>query len=445
MNLLKRISSALNARATTATGVGLTLAAGLVLAPAGGAGLAQAATACKISTYTNASTAKTMYTYAQDAHSAKRINSLRGEDAIPFASVTKIPTSVLATEALGPDFRFVTNVVTDPRKSAAITVVAGGDPTLSSTGRTVYSGAPTVASLAQKVAKYARGKAASVRNITINVRMFKNQYSPDYVRSDRTIGYVSRVSAWQVDGDRKRPTSQTTPRISDSYAHATSAFTKALGRNLGKPAKYFKIKYSTAKLAKKAKHVASVKSQPLAVLVRQTLKPSDNTLANALAFQVALKVTKVASFKQINVAYKKELGRMGVPMSRGMVFKDGSGLSEKNRMQVKFVTNILAKVVNSGQKFQLVRSGLPVAGEKGSTLSSRFIKGYQKIAKGKVQAKTGYISSTTSLAGITKATDGTTVVFASAIRNSKQRWRTRANNLDGLAAAYYACGSTNAR
>lgn len=423
----------------------LLLTVGLVAAPISGADHAQAASSCKLTSFNNAKGAKTLYAYAQAAKSSKQINSVRSTSLFPFASVTKVPTAVLARQVLGAKFRFVTKAVVEKTKTNSVTIVAGGDPTLSTSTKSVYTGAATIGSLASQVAKYAggKGKASKVRNITINVRTFKSQYSSDYPSNYRTYGYVSRVSAWQVDGDRKNPARYTTYRVASSYKHATSALTKALASRLGTTAKYFKITYSRAKIATSATKVAEVKSPTLPTLLKQMLRPSDNTLANALAFQIALKSVKSATFANVNKAYKKELAKLGVPMTKGMVFKDGSGLSSSNRMTPRFVTKVLALIVNKPTVFAMVKAGLPVAGVSG-TLASRFKSGYQKQAKGKIYAKTGYISSTTSLAGITKAKDGTTVVFASAVRHSKSTWRTRVNSIDRLATAYYKCGLLSA-
>lgn len=404
-----------------------------------GTGQAQAAN-CGITTYTKAKGAQTLYASAANAVTGTSVNKLRSTSLIPLASVTKIPTAVAATHALGSDFRFTTKVYATSKLASSITVVGGGDPTLSSTGRTVYTGAPTVSSLAAKIRTWAKGKSARIKTVVINTQRFRTAYSPDYTASDRRYGYVSRVAAFQVDGDRKYPSSQGSTRLSSSVSHATTTLKNALARAFKVKASKIKVKYSTAKLKKTQHKIVSVSSQPLPILLKQMLRPSDNTLANALAFQVAVKTGSARTFAGIQTAYRKVFTLVGVPLAKGMVFRDGSGLSEKDRLQPAFVTRVLRKVVLKPAQYKIVRSGLPVAGVTG-TLVSRFTTKYSKVARTHVQAKTGYITSTTSLAGITTAKNHTTVVFTSAVRKSKHSWSTRAAALDNLAAAYYRCGA----
>lgn len=380
-----------------------------------------------------------MYASAQNVTSGKPVNSLRSTSLVPLASVTKVPTAVAAVKTLGTAFRFKTNVYTTPGKKSTITVLGGGDPTLSSTGKTVYTGAATVTALAKQVKHWAQAKKIQVTSIVINHRLFRTAYSSDYTSSDRKYGYVSRVAAFQVDGDRKYPTRDYSKRLSNSVTHAGSVFRSALARQLRVKSTKLKLTYSSKDLSQKYTRIATVQSQPLPVLLKQMLRPSDNTLANALAFQVAMATHQARTFAGIQPAYEKTFKSIGVPLPKGTKFRDGSGLSERGRLQPAWVTHVLRKIVNDPATYKVVRDALPVAGKSG-TLHSRFTSAYARQARGRVQAKTGYISSTTSLAGITKDKQGATIVFTSAIRKSKYRWSTRAAALDNLASAYYHCG-----
>ncbi|HQE46304.1 MAG TPA: D-alanyl-D-alanine carboxypeptidase, partial [Rhodoglobus sp.] len=82
-------------------------------------------------------------------------------------------------------------------------------------------------------------------------------------------------------------------------------------------------------------------------------------------------------------------------------------------------------------------SSLPVAGVSGS-LASRF-NGPNAIAAGSVMAKTGWLDTEYSLAGIIKAADGSTLAFAFySIREGITEDAKEAQ--DTLATAMYSCG-----
>ena len=117
--------------------------------------------------------------------------------------------------------------------------------------------------------------------------------------------------------------------------------------------------------------------------------------------------------------------------------RDGSGLSVLHAVSPPFVTALLTKV-NAGEKdLGVLYSSLPVAGVSGS-LASRF-NGPNAIAAGSVMAKTGWLDTEYSLAGIIKAADGSTLAFAFySIREGITEDAKEAQ--DTLATAMYSCG-----
>ena len=141
--------------------------------------------------------------------------------------------------------------------------------------------------------------------------------------------------------------------------------------------------------------IASIVSPSLAKIIEFTLLYSDNVLADRLARTAARAMGFSTDSVGIQAAFDKTLANLGVA-SKGLKVQDGNGLSHKTRVTVRQITDLLV-AIKSNPKFKVILEGLPVAGETG-TLKDRFIKDAPK-AGGLVQAKTGWINNTVSLAG----------------------------------------------
>src|SRR5690606_26951495 len=87
------------------------------------------------------------------------------------------------------------------------------------------------------------------------------------------------------------------------------------------------------------------------------------------------------------------LQQLGVA-TRGLVMADGSGLSRRNLVQPRQLVALL-QAVRRRPYGEVFASCLPVAGTTG-TLASRFADG---PARGRVRAKTGFISRVVCLSG----------------------------------------------
>jgi D-alanyl-D-alanine carboxypeptidase/D-alanyl-D-alanine-endopeptidase (penicillin-binding protein 4) len=120
--------------------------------------------------------------------------------------------------------------------------------------------------------------------------------------------------------------------------------------------------------------------------------------------------------------------------------KDGSGLSQLNRVTPKLVAQLMAKVATSEEYLGNMEGMLPVAGRTG-TLAGRFT-GYNAVARGFVKAKSGYIPGLYSLAGIIDSKDGGRIAFAIFARSGdgKSVGYLARPALDSVAAKFYRCG-----
>lgn len=353
------------------------------------------------------------------------------------ASVMKVLTAAAALQTLGPNHVVETKVYADPAQPGTVILVGAGDPTLSALPagqQSVYVNAPKLSTLALKVNEWSVANGLTVTNIVLDSTLFAgggaaSKWESSWARSEQTQGYMSEVTALQVDGDRKVPSAETSPRSTKPVANAGAKFKKALGP-IATGATVVE-----GELPAGAVEIAKVSSQTIDKWIRHMLQKSDNTEAEYLARLVALNQGYDGSFASIGIAFKKALASTNLDTS-SLVIKDGSGLSSLNAVSPTFVAQLMGMVLDGWGDFEIINEGLPSAGETGS-LASRF-KGDNADATGKVRAKTGWINNGYTLAGIITAKDGTNLLFAvyalgPVKDNAKQA-------IDNLVTGFYRCG-----
>lgn len=349
------------------------------------------------------------------------------------ASVMKLITAAAALESLGPNYRAETRVYQDATDPSVIILVGGGDPTLSRTpagAQSVYFDAPKLSTLALNVNQRLAGTPIS--KIILDSTTFQGpSWESSWERSEQTQGYMSEVTALQVDGDRANPAKETSARSTNPVGNAGRFFKAALGSNA-----------STATVVKgelpaSAKEIAKVVSQPISKWINHMLQVSDNTQAEALARLVSLDMGFDGSFASIGPAFKKALANTGLDLS-GVTIRDGSGLSDFNAVSPKLIADLMELVLNNSSNLGVINQGLPVSGESGS-LANRF-KGENIDAAGKIFAKTGWIKKGYTLGGYLKAVDGTNLTFAVyALGNVSDATK---QAIDNLVTGFYRCGDT---
>lgn len=349
------------------------------------------------------------------------------------ASVMKVLTAAAALQTLGPNYRVDTRVYSDPAQPGTVILVGGGDPTLSRTApgqQSVYKDAPKLSTLAVSV--NAAMKGTPITKIVVDSSLFAGpSWEPTWERSEQTIGYMSEVTALQVDGDRANPQAATSPRSTKPVMNAGTYFKKALGAGASGAT------IVEGRAPATAVEIAKVSSQPISKWIKHMLLVSDNTEAEALARLVSLDSGFDGSFGSINAAIKRALSGTGIDAS-GVVIKDGSGLSDFNAVSPTYVAKLMKLVLTGYGDYNVILQGLPVAAESGS-LADRF-KGDNIDAAGKVIAKSGWIKRGYTLAGIIKSGDGTNLVFAVyALGNVKDDAK---QAIDDLVTAVYRCGNT---
>ncbi|WP_353988495.1 D-alanyl-D-alanine carboxypeptidase/D-alanyl-D-alanine endopeptidase [Ruicaihuangia caeni] len=389
---------------------------------------------CSITPQTQTAALGALYASVLDANTGEVLFDRNAAAPERPASVLKVLTAAAALDVLGPDHRLTTRVVQgdDPD---TIVLVGGGDATLSRLGsgsESFYPGAPKLGDLAAQVRAKLTDEVDEVTLVLDSTLWDPNDsWESSWDRSEQTQGYMSEVTALQVDGDRDDPTRGTSRRSDDPVARAGEWFTSALQAE-GVRVDSVKLGAAPANAAV----LAEVQSQPVATLVRQMLLVSDNTIAEMLARVTSKRLGLAGTFGSLQETYSRALSNYGIPTT-GMTIRDGSGLSEHNRATPVYVSQLLAKALHGERNLRVLYDGLPVAGKTGS-LASRYT-GDNAVARGAIAAKTGWIWTGRSLAGVVNAADGTQLAFAFYAVGDDDVVTTTA--LDTLATAVYRCGA----
>lgn len=353
------------------------------------------------------------------------------------ASVMKTLTTAAGLAVLGPAYQFSTKVY-EGSTPGSIVLVGGGDPTLSALGpgeESVYKGAPKLSDLAYQVktqwAADPKNAGVDITSVILDANMWNpaDNWDPTWERSEQTEGYQPEITALMVDGDRADPKAQDSPRSNDPVGRAGSAFVSALGL----PAS---VTVTAGTATAGTKLLGEVKSQPLKTLISYLLPVSDNTLAEMIARVTSKMSGGDGSSASLKTVIPAALVGYGLQPT-GLTIIDGSGESNSNGVPATFVAQLMAKVSAGEQNLKIIYDALPIAGKTG-TLASRFT-GANAIARGAVNAKTGWIKTEYALAGIVHAADGTTLSFAF-YALGKINSRTQPA-LDTITTAVFTCGN----
>lgn len=349
------------------------------------------------------------------------------------ASVLKTLTAAAALSVLGPSYQ-ITTAVFEGATPGTVVLVGGGDPTLSALPpgtESVYKGAPKMSDLAAQVKTTwaSRHPGVAITGIVLDSTLFNpaDRWDSSWERTEQTDGSQPEVTALMIDGGRANPQHQDSPRSSSGIQDAGTSFATYLGLTAANTS------IGTATPAMKL--LATVKSQPVSTLIAQMLPVSDNTLGELLARLTSKVSGSDGSARSLAKVIPAALQKYTLNTT-GVSIRDGSGLSNENAVPAAFVAQLMAKVSAGQQNLNLIYDALPVAGRTG-TLASRF-SGANAIARGAIVAKTGWIKTEYSLAGVVHARDGATLSFAfyalGAINSRTQ------SALDTMTTALFKCG-----
>ncbi len=394
---------------------------------------ASALRSCSVAGLLNDSRFGTMQAQVLNAETGELLFERDPSTASQTASSMKVLTAAAALNVLGPDFRASTRVVAGAEPGTLV-LVGGGDLTLTRlpTGQEpVYTGAAHLDDLATKAkaAYEAANPGIPITKIVLDSTYFSGKtWGDTWPPTERGTGWLSHITALQVDADRANPQVFLSPRGEDPIGRAGSAFASYFGN--------VPTEQGTAPAG--AAELASVSSQPLSVLIPQSLIPSDNSLAEMIGRHVAIALGLGNSIDAIAAAIPQGLQAYGLDTS-ALRTADASGMSRNNAVPPQYFTQLFLKIHAGEGHLAIIRDGLPVAGESGTLNYSNRFFGANAVARGHVRAKSGSISSAYTLTGMIDAVDGSTLVFAIyATGNVGSGARTA---IDTLATGFYKCGT----
>jgi D-alanyl-D-alanine carboxypeptidase/D-alanyl-D-alanine-endopeptidase (penicillin-binding protein 4) len=397
---------------------------------------------CSASSAVSQSALGQFYGYVVDVNTGRVLLDIRGNEATPSASVLKVLSVAAALKNLPATYTATTRVLTVPSQPGTIVLKGGGDHTLSQMTKasyTTYAKAARLETLANKVlTNWTSDKP--ITKIILDSSFFSGEsYSPYWLASDRTNGYISHITALQVDSDRANGDQTSYAysgyRSTDPVLKTGTLFKSAL-KGLAPDAKL--VKGATPK---DAVELTSVTSQPITTWMAHATGISDNTETEFIARHAAKAFGLPASFASVEPMVKSMLAELGIDSSQ-LVMKDASGLAQANRVTPKMITSLMQKVAQGTTVLTPLESYLPVAGIGPGSMGGRFT-GANAVAKGFVKGKTGFIPGLYSLAGIINAKDGSRLaysIFARSAGGKKVGWSTR-GALDTVATRFYSCGA----
>lgn len=176
--------------------------------------------------------------------------------------------------------------------------------------------------------------------------------------------------------------------------------------------------------------LATRQSPPLSVIAAQTLKPSQNLYAELIlrALGKATAADPKQTSEQAGIAAVKNFLRGAGVEERQLNLLDGSGLSRGDLVTADATVRLLAHM-SRHRHAAAFRAGLPVAGVDG-TLRNR-MRGTP--AANNVRAKTGTLSSSTTLSGYLFSAAGERLAFSLMINNPPHDADPRTGFADAIA------------
>jgi D-alanyl-D-alanine carboxypeptidase/D-alanyl-D-alanine-endopeptidase (penicillin-binding protein 4) len=318
------------------------------------------------------------------------------------ASTLKLLTATAALETLGPDRTFATRVVADGRRG--IVLVGGGDPFLESKQPTEGPARhdASLQRLAFLTAKKLRARGVRAVRLAYDTSLFTGpRVDPHWPKSYIPDDVVSPITAlWADQG--LNPDGY--GRVADPPATAAQLFATYLRKDGVKVAP----KVTQKKAKSGVRDVATVSSLPVADIVERVLQYSDNEGAEVLAHQVGLEVEGEGSYDAGVRGVTRTLHGLGIDLRQATI-QDGSGLSRHDRLDAETLVQVLQLAASPDHpELRSVVTGLPIAAYDGS-LGYRF---QRSPGRGLVRAKTGTLTGTSALAGLTTDARGRALVFA---------------------------------
>lgn len=320
-----------------------------------------------------------------DMATGETLHQHLGDHPFVPASTMKLVTAVVALKTFGATHKFATEATWNA-ESKSLFLVGVGDPALRSRH---------LETLADGIAT-SLGENSSKISLFVDTSLFPKFTKPSGWNPNPMPRYVRDIFSLSVDGLG----SFNGPEVA--------------GRKLAQllKARGYRVIYSGNKDSDGVQ-IATTNGYALYSIVRNMLQDSDNTIAETL-FRTSAAANGVnPTWKNSREYAYQVLTELGVD-TENIRLIDGSGLSRTNRLTAHFLTSLLMKTVdeeNPELNVIFERRLLSTAGRNG-TLKYRFSDDRTLCARGQVQAKTGSLRDTNTLAGFVENENGSVGVFA---------------------------------
>lgn len=389
-------------------------------------------------------------------------SSLYNHDAERFfipASNVKLLTTAAALRQLGANFQIRTSVY--QISEGVLRLVGRGDPSLQDA---------QLKDLAQQLKRqgiinvkqlivddsYFRGDSinltwdwqdvqsdygTAVNSLILNQNAVELTLSPQQLGQPLRVSWEDKIASrqWQIENTSVTSAVGTPdtinvtavlgqPLLQIKGKLAVNAEAEIIGLPIINPAQYFLAHFREALVAQgisvaqtsvadshtaEGKEVATIKSPPLAMLLRETNQESNNLYAEVLLR--SLGVSNSGDSTEVGIKKIVEtLTNLGVnPESYNL--RDGSGLSRQNLVSPQAIVQTLKGMAKTPEA-SIYRDSLSTAGVNG-TLKQRFLN---TLAAGKLQAKTGTLTGVSALSGYLDIPGFQPVVFSLIVNQSNQ-------------------------
>ncbi|KHS54082.1 D-alanyl-D-alanine carboxypeptidase/D-alanyl-D-alanine-endopeptidase [Brevibacterium linens] len=356
------------------------------------------------------------------------------------ASVTKVLTAAASLSAIGGEKRLATTTDFDADTNT-LTLTGGGDVLLSAGDSDPGSvnGHAGLRTLAEDTA--AALKKQNVTEVALNLdtsRYVGEDFDSGWERVDIAKGVITPIQPIMVDtayvGSKN---AEWRGRSEHPAKDAFSIFEKEL-KKTGITVTEAAAESDSENSSESAdpKELARVESATISEIVEYALVHSDNVVAEVLGNEVAIAQGKDGSLENGPDAVLEALGE-SVDLGRTHLV-DTSGLSYDNRIAPHDLTTVLQASVVADDSLAGLVSYFPVGGLTG-TLHDRFLD--EKNASGVVHAKTGTLSTVTSLAGGVLDAEGRYLVFSIQIDDvDKDKILEARKTVDDIVTALANCG-----
>jgi serine-type D-Ala-D-Ala carboxypeptidase/endopeptidase (penicillin-binding protein 4) len=160
--------------------------------------------------------------------------------------------------------------------------------------------------------------------------------------------------------------------------------------------------------------LVSRSSMPLKDLLIPFMKLSNNVHGEVLVKEMGKIKKSEGSWEKGIEVLESELMKIGLN-TNDMMLRDGSGVSHLNLITANEISLLLFKIQAKPWFHSYLRS-LPVSGEAAKMVGGS-LRHRMKSIKGRVKAKTGTLTSVTSLSGYAETKSGQTIIFSILLNN----------------------------